>query len=192
MSTTFEELSLPGVILCRPRMFRDQRGYFAECFREELYAAHGVDRRFVQINQSFSHHGVVRGMHFQLQRPQAKLVSVLAGHVFDVVVDVRRASATFGKWVGVELSSVNGEQLFVPEGYAHGFCVLSENAHFMYQCSDYYVPGDEVGFHWASPEVAIRWPVEKAIVSDKDQALPELSTLPPGLLPGLDGYGRRD
>ncbi len=191
MSTTFEKLSLPGVILCRPRMFRDRRGYFAECYRKELYAANGVDREFVQVNQSFSHHGVVRGMHFQLRRPQAKLVSVLAGHVYDVVVDVRHGSPTFGKWVGVELSSVNGEQLFVPEGYAHGFCVLSENAHFMYQCSDYYVPGDEVGFHWDSAEVGIRWPIENVVVSEKDAALPRLADLPETQLPGLDGYGRR-
>lgn len=185
MPTTFEQLALPGVVLCRPQVFRDRRGYFVERYRRELYAAHGIDREFVQVNQSFSERSVLRGMHFQLGRPQAKLVSVIAGRVHDVVVDVRRDSSTFGRWVGVDLTAEGGEQLFVPEGYAHGFCVLTDHAHFVYQCSDYYSPPDEVGFHWASPDVGIRWPVEAPVVSDKDDALPRLDALPSAKLPCL-------
>jgi dTDP-4-dehydrorhamnose 3,5-epimerase len=185
MPTTFEALALPGVVLCRPPVFRDRRGYFLERYRRDQYAANGVDRDFVQVNQSYSAKSVLRGMHYQLTRQQAKLVSVLAGRVYDVVVDVRAGSPTFGRWLGVELTAEGGEQLFVPEGYAHGFCVLTEDAHFVYQCSDYYMPSDEVGFHWASPDVGIRWPVAAPVVSDKDGVLPALHALPADRLPRM-------
>lgn len=185
MPTLFEPLELPGVVLCRPPVFRDRRGYFRERFRRDQYAAHGIDRDFVQTNQSYSTQGVLRGMHFQLKRPQAKLVSVLVGRVYDVVVDVRRGAPTFGQWLGLEITAEGGEQLFVPEGYAHGFCVLSESAQFVYQCSDYYSPADEVGFHWASADVGIRWPVATPVTSDKDEALPPLAVLAEDRLPSM-------
>lgn len=185
MPTVFEPQALPGVVLCRPAVFRDRRGYFMERHRSDLYAANGIDRDFVQSNQSFSTRGVLRGMHYQIRHPQAKLVSVVSGRVFDVVVDVRVGSPTFGKWLGVELTAEGGEQLFIPEGYAHGFCVLSESAMFLYQCSDYYAPGDEAGFNWTSPEVGIRWPSNDFIVSDKDTALPTLAAMPEDRLPKI-------
>jgi dTDP-4-dehydrorhamnose 3,5-epimerase len=174
VATVFEQLELPGVVLCRPTVYRDRRGFFVERYRAGLYAANGIDREFVQSNLSYSTQGILRGMHYQVQHAQAKLVSVISGRVFDVVVDVRRGSPDFGKWLGVELTAEGGEQLFVPEGYAHGFCVLSEDAHFLYQCSDYYSPADEAGFHWASADVGIRWPLSKLVVSDKDDVLPAL------------------
>lgn len=185
MATHFEPQALPGVVLCRPTVFRDHRGFFMERHRSDLYAANGIDRSFVQSNQSFSTRGVLRGMHYQIRHAQAKLVSVVSGRVFDVVVDVRRGSPTFGKWLGMELTAEGGEQLFIPEGYAHGFCVLSADAMFLYQCSDYYVPGDEAGFHWASPDVGIRWPSGSFAVSDKDNALPMLGALPEAKLPKI-------
>ncbi len=187
MAAVFEAQALPGVVLCRTRLFRDARGYFVERYHAREYARNGIDRTFVQLNHSFSTRGVLRGMHYQLGHPQAKLVSVAVGRVYDVVVDVRRGSPTFGRWLGVELSAEGGEQLFIPEGYAHGFCVLSDEAHFLYQCSDYYSPPDEAGFHWASALPGIRWPVPTPRVSEKDSALPGFGSLPPERLPRFGG-----
>ena len=183
MAATFEQLAIPGVVLCRPKVFGDSRGFFAECYRRDLYAANGVDRDFVQTNHSFSTGGVLRGMHFQLRHPQAKLVSVLSGRIFDVACDVRRGSPTFGRWVSAVLTGEGAEQLFIPEGFAHGFAVLSDEVHFLYQCSDYYAPGDEVGFRWNSPDVGIRWPVENPVLSRNDAVRALFSDLPPDSLP---------
>ncbi len=185
MATSFQPTGLPGVVLCRAETHHDERGHFVERHRQDLYAANGIDRRFVQLNQSCSVAGVLRGMHFQLTRPQAKLISVVSGRIFDVVADVRRGSPTFRRWQGFELSAECAEQLFVPEGFAHGFCVISEAAQVIYQCSDYYVPEYEAGFRWDSLE--IDWPLREPRVSERDGALPPFDSLPPEMLPGMEG-----
>jgi dTDP-4-dehydrorhamnose 3,5-epimerase len=167
---------LPGVSIVEPKVFGDARGFFLESYNAERYHAAGITTDFIQDNHSFSGRGVLRGMHYQVRRPQAKLVSVIAGEVFDVAVDVRENSPTFGKWVGVTLSGDNHRQLFVPAGFAHGFCVVSETAHFVYKCSDYYDPEGEGGFHFSDPAVGIVWPLKDLQVSDKDRALPLLSS----------------
>lgn len=169
---SFETCELPGVVICRPRVFADNRGYFKEVSRNDTYRANGITSDFVQVNMSFSHRNVLRGLHYQLKFPQAKLVSVAYGRIYDIVVDCRRRSPTFGKWVGVELSAEGGEEIHVPEGFAHGFCVLGDGASVVYQCSDYYHPGDEYGLNWQSPKLAIDWPLKDPIVSEKDAVLP--------------------
>jgi len=178
MSLEFEPRELSGVVLCRPRLHHDNRGYFAEQYRRDTYAAGGIDRDFVQLNYSYSTRNVLRGMHYQLKQPQAKLVTVLNGRALDVVVDVRRSSPTFGKWMSVELSSEKGEQLFVPEGMAHGFLALSDSLLLSYFCSDYYKADDEVGFHWNSKAVGIAWPTSAPVVSAKDETLPQFQDIP--------------
>ncbi len=185
MATRFLPARLPGVILCRPEAHSDPRGLFTELYRRDRYAANGVDRVFVQMNQSHSRGGVLRGMHYQLRRPQAKLISVVAGRVADVVVDLRRSSPSFRQWERFDLSAEGAEQLFVPEGFAHGFCVVSGSAQVIYQCSDYYVPDDQCGFRWDS--LGIDWPVRNPEVSDKDGALPAFDSLPPDQLPRMEG-----
>lgn len=168
----FETCELGGAVICRPKVFKDNRGYFKELSRRDLYAANGIDREFVQVNMSLSARNVLRGLHYQLKFPQAKLVSVAFGEIYDVIVDCRRSSPTFGKWIGIELTAEGGEELFVPEGFAHGFHVKSEFASVVYQCSDYYHPGDEFGLNWSSPELAIDWDTMDPVMSDKDIALP--------------------
>ncbi|MBN2161994.1 MAG: dTDP-4-dehydrorhamnose 3,5-epimerase [Pontiellaceae bacterium] len=177
-------LSIPDVKLIRPRRFDDARGFFQQSYRYDEYAATGITTRFVQDNWSRSSHGVVRGLHYQLKHPQAKLVSVLRGEIYDVVVDIRQASPTFGQWVGATLSDETGEQLFVPEGFAHGFCVLSETVDLTYKCGDYYTPGDEYGIRWNDPDIAIEWPdsIISPNISDKDNAAPLLNDLTPNHL----------
>ena len=141
MALSFHESGLPGVVIIESQVFEDNRGFFLELYREEKYQEGGVGHRFVQDNHSRSFRGVVRGLHYQLNHPQAKLIMVVAGTIFDVAADIRRGSPTFGKWVGVELSAQgNRRQLFIPEGFAHGFCVLSETADVVYKCSDFYRP----------------------------------------------------
>ena len=166
----------PEVLLLCPQIFSDDRGYFYEGFHESRYKQNGMVKPFVQDNLSRSCHGVFRGLHYQLGRPQAKLVSVIRGKVFDVVVDVRPRSATFGQWFGEILSDENHWQLYIPEGFAHGFCVLSDEADFLYKCTDYYYPAGEEGIHFADPEIGIKWPLPlaDAIVSSKDAILPRL------------------
>ena len=174
--TAFETCRLAGVILFRPVVHGDARGYFKELSRRDAYAEAGADTDFVQVNASCSRPGVLRGMHYQLRHTQAKLVAVAAGAVYDVVVDCRRASPTFGRWAGFTLTAEGGEELYVPEGFAHGFQVVSrENAVVVYQCNDYYHPGDEGGVNWASPALGIDWPDRDPILSDKDRALPDFS-----------------
>lgn len=164
----------PEVLLIEPAVFRDARGYFLETFHADRYRAAGLPVDFVQDNHSHSSAGVLRGLHYQLRHPQGKLVRVVTGRVYDVAVDIRRGSPRFGQWTGIELSSDNHRQLYVPPGFAHGFCVLSETVDFLYKCTDVYVPGDEYGIAWNDPELGIDWPVVDYVLSDKDQVLPRL------------------
>lgn len=161
---------IEGVLIVEPRVFRDERGAFLESWQQERYAAAGMPARFVQDNVSRSAKGVVRGLHYQIERPQAKLVQVVRGAVFDVAVDLRRSSPTFGRWVGVELSDSNFRQLFVPEGCAHGFCATTDEAVFCYKCSDYWFPEHERTLLWNDPALGIAWPLDvPPIVSGKDR-----------------------
>lgn len=165
-------LDIPEVKLIKPRVFKDDRGFFLQTYHEKQYRDEGMDVRFVQDNWSRSTKGVLRGLHYQLEHAQDKLVSVIRGEVFDVAVDIRRGAPSFGKWVGVVLSEENMHQLFVPKGFAHGFCVLSEKADFVYKCSDFYAPGDEYGICWNDPDLAIEWPTKvDPVVSNKDSNL---------------------
>ncbi|GAB1254653.1 dTDP-4-dehydrorhamnose 3,5-epimerase [Desulfovibrio falkowii] len=163
---------LAGVMLIKPRVWGDRRGYFVETWQHERYAAAGIDAAFVQDNHSMSTYGILRGLHFQKTRPQGKLVSVSLGRVFDVAVDIRPGSPTFGQWYGVELTQDNQWQLWVPPGMAHGFAVTSQVAHFHYKCTDYYCPEDEGGIRWNDPDLAVAWPVAQPLLSDKDRHTP--------------------
>ncbi len=163
-------LEIPGLLLIEPVFFRDQRGVFCETFHERRYAEAGIAERFVQDNYSRSVRGTLRGLHFQEPHAQGKLVMVLEGAVFDVVVDIRKGSPAFGTWYGVELSSDNYRQLYIPPGCAHGFCVISEHAAFLYKVTDFYSPKDERGIIWNDPALGIAWPVSAPILSAKDQA----------------------
>jgi dTDP-4-dehydrorhamnose 3,5-epimerase len=161
-------MRLPEVLLIEPDVFGDDRGFFLESWHRAKYAALGLDVDFVQDNHSRSGKGVLRGLHYQLERPQGKLVRVVSGAVFDVAVDIRKGSPTFGQWVGTELSQDNHHQLYVPPGFAHGFCVLSDSADFLYKCTDYYAPDDEYGISWNDPAIGIVWPGENFVLSDRD------------------------
>ena len=155
-------------MLIEPDVYGDSRGFFMETWHASKYAEQGLDVNFVQDNHSRSQRGVLRGLHYQLEQPQGKLVRVSLGAVFDVAVDIRKGSPTFGQWVGVELSSENFKQLYVPPGFAHGFCVLSESADFFYKCTDFYAPEYEQGILWNDPDIGIKWPDGEFMVSDKD------------------------
>ena len=172
----FLEADISGIYLIKPDTFRDQRGFFMEMFNQEKYEVE-LPYRFVQDNMSSSQRGVVRGLHYQLKQPQGKLVFVLTGEIFDVAVDIRRGSPTFGQWVGYNLSEKNRHQLFVPPGFAHGFMVLSETAQVYYKCTDLYCHGDEYGLLWNDPELAINWPETEVILSSKDADLPTIKTI---------------
>jgi dTDP-4-dehydrorhamnose 3,5-epimerase len=174
------ETALPGVLIIEPTVFGDARGFFAETYHEQRYREQGLDVTFVQDNQSRSRYGVLRGLHYQLTQPQGKLVRVSAGRVFDVAVDVRCGSAHFGQWVGVELDAESQRQLYIPPGFAHGFCVLSDYADFNYKCTDYYHPQSEQGIIWNDATVAIEWPLPQhdIQVSAKDAALLGLTEQP--------------
>lgn len=167
----YEKLAIPDVVLMTPRVFGDERGFFLETFRHSEFVEHCGDYRFVQDNHSKSGQGILRGLHYQLQQPQGKLVRVTRGEVFDVAVDLRRHSPTFGQWVGALLSEENRQMLWVPPGFAHGFYVTSSEAEFQYKCTDYYAPGDEYSLHWNDPDLAIAWPLvgDKPMTSDKDE-----------------------
>ena len=169
---------LEGLLLIEPDVFGDSRGFFIESWSRSRYRDAGIDYDFVQDNFSLSCRGTLRGMHFQNPTPQGKLVSVWQGEVFDVVVDIRRASRTFGRWWGVNLSIENKRQLFVPPGFAHGFTVVSETALFHYKCTAAYAPKDEIGFRWDDPAVGIRWPATQPILSRRDASAPLLCDLP--------------
>lgn len=177
------ETALPGVLLIEPRVFRDARGRFFEGYQQQRYAACAIPAAgddFVQDNSSRSHKGVLRGLHFQRRQPQGKLFSVSSGTVFDVVADVRPDSPYFGVWLGVTLSDQNHHQLWVPPGYAHGYCVVSEVADVHYKCTALYAPEDEGGVIWNDPDLAIRWPLAQPLLSDRDLALPTLAMIAQG------------
>lgn len=168
----FEKTPIEGVYVISPTVFGDDRGYFMETYQYEEFAAAGLDMTFVQDNQSKSKRGVLRGLHFQTRNPQGKLVRVIRGEVYDVAVDIRRGSPTFGRHFGVLLSEENKKQFYIPEGFAHGFLVTSETAEFVYKCTNYYDPSSEAGILWDDPDLAIRWPVTpdmNILLSEKDK-----------------------
>jgi dTDP-4-dehydrorhamnose 3,5-epimerase len=171
------ETTLPGVVIFEPRVFGDARGFFVETFREEWLKQVGINIPFIQDNQSRSKKGVLRGLHYQMQHTQGKLVRASRGSVFDVAVDVRRDSTHFGQWIGVVLDDVSHRQLYVPPGFAHGFCVLSEEADFNYKCTDYWHPQSETGILWNDPAIGIQWPeIDMPFaLSEKDRVLPLLA-----------------
>ena len=183
MTLKFTETSLAGVILIEPTVFEDDRGFFMETFHSEKYAEMGIKKPFLQDNHSYSRRGTLRGLHYQLGNPQGKLVYVVTGEIFDVAVDIRTGSPDFGKWTGNLLSEKNKHQLYVPEGFAHGFCVLSENADVIYKCTDHYAPGDEYGVFWADNAIDIKWPMERPILSKKDSENPLLADIDGSHLP---------
>lgn len=171
----FINIGIEGVYIIEPKLFADSRGYFMETYNYEDFASAGLDMRFVQDNQSKSVKGVLRGLHFQNKHPQGKLVRVIKGEVFDVAVDLRKGSMTFGKWAGEVLSESNKRQLYVPEGFAHGFIVLSDEAEFVYKCTEFYHPDDEGGIKWDDADIAIKWPlggIMEIILSEKDKKWP--------------------
>ncbi len=171
---------ISDVLIIEPDLFGDERGFFMETWHADEFATHGISVPFVQDNHSRSQHGVLRGLHYQLNRPQGKLVRVASGAVYDVAVDIRRGSTTYGQWVGVELNQDNHRQMYIPPGFAHGFCVLSEFADFLYKCTDYYVPEDEQGIIWNDQDIGIEWPGLEFVVSEKDamnRSLKELKDL---------------
>ncbi|GBC64042.1 dTDP-4-dehydrorhamnose 3,5-epimerase [Desulfonema ishimotonii] len=174
---------LGGVLILEPKVFGDHRGFFMEAHHREKYRAAGISCDFVQDNISCSVRGTLRGLHYQIRHGQAKLVQAVTGEVFDVAVDLRPGSPTFGEWTGVHLSGQNHRQLFIPAGFAHGFCVLSQSAHFLYKCAAFYDPEDEGGILWSDPEIGIEWPVSDPVISEKDRRLPLLSQCPPEKLP---------
>jgi dTDP-4-dehydrorhamnose 3,5-epimerase len=168
---TFEKTSIEGVYIIEPTVFGDDRGYFMETYQAKEFKEAGIDYNFVQDNQSKSKKGVLRGLHFQYTKPQGKLVRVIKGEVFDVAVDLRKDSETYGKWEGIILSEENKKQFFIPEGFAHGFLVLSDEAEFTYKCTDFYDGDDEGGILWNDPEIGIDWPLEglSILLSEKDK-----------------------
>lgn len=170
---TFTKTEIDGVYVIEPTAFGDHRGYFMETYNEKDFKAAGLDYNFVQDNQSSSRKGVLRGLHFQKTYPQAKLVRVLKGEVFDVAVDLRKGSATYGKWFGAFLSEENKKQFLIPRGFAHGFVVVSDYAEFAYKCDDFYHPEDEGGLMWNDPDIAVQWPdVGEVLLSEKDKKNP--------------------
>jgi dTDP-4-dehydrorhamnose 3,5-epimerase len=173
---------LPEVLLIEPRVLRDDRGFFLESYHRQKLAAGGLDATFVQDNHSRSAPRVLRGLHAQRLRPQGKLVRAVEGAIWDVAVDIRPASPTYRRWVGYELSADNFLQLWVPPGFAHGFCVLGDaSAQVQYKCTDFYDPEDEIGIRWDDPELAIDWPIADPLLSPKDAAAPTLAELEPSL-----------
>lgn len=177
------ETRLPGVVLLKPKVFGDERGFFMESWNRQKYEALGVPGDFVQDNLSFSRRGVLRGLHYQQPNAQGKLVSVLQGEVLDVAVDIRQGSPTFGQWESFVLSSENRHQLYVPEGFAHGFCVTSDTALFAYKCTRYYSPADEASILWNDPDLAIDWPPMEFELSAKDRDGVPLKDMPAERLP---------
>jgi dTDP-4-dehydrorhamnose 3,5-epimerase len=165
---------IPEVILVEPTVHRDDRGFFLETYHQRKFSDGGITAAFVQDNHSYSVRGTLRGLHAQLKKPQGKLVRAVVGEIFDVAVDIRPDSPTFGKWVGEVLSGENLRQLWVPPGFAHGFCVVSETAHVLYKCTEIYDPQDETVIAWNDPEIGIGWPVESPLLSPRDLAAPKL------------------
>jgi dTDP-4-dehydrorhamnose 3,5-epimerase len=184
--------ALPGVVILEPKLFRDERGYFFESWHRDRYREAGLPGSFVQDNLSFSVRNVLRGLHYQYPKAQGKLVSVVAGSVFDVAADIRRGSPTFGQWTGTILSSDNARQMYIPPGFAHGFLVLSDTAVFLYKCTDFYQPGGEGSIRWDDPDLNIDWPLKdlsgSPTLSTKDAAAPPLAAVPDQRLPRYEDY----
>ena len=177
MTLHVEKCALPEVLLITPRVFGDDRGFFLETFSERDFTAAGITARFVQDNQSRSKRGVLRGLHYQLEQPQGKLVRVARGKIFDVAVDIRSGSPRFGKWFGVVLDDEKNQSLWIPPGFAHGFCVLSDEADVAYKATAFYAPSAERGILWNDPMLGIQWPIENPILSEKDLTYPPLSAV---------------
>ena len=162
-----KETKLPGVLILEPDVYVDERGYFKELFQIKKYEDLGIDLPFMQDNFSYSKHGVVRGLHFQKKHPQGKLVCCLSGSIYDVIVDFNLDSPNYGKYIGIEISDKNHRQVWIPYGYAHGFCVLSNDAYFLYKCTNIYIPSDEGGILWNDPDIDIKWPLISPLVSKR-------------------------
>ena len=178
MSFTFKRLQIPDVILIEPKTFSDNRGFFFESYKESDFVSNGINKKFIQDNFSHSIHGVIRGLHYQkIPKAQAKLVTVLDGKIFDVAVDIRKNSPTYGKWIGEILSAEDHKLIYIPEGFAHGFCVLSQEADVSYKVNNEYSPEHEKGIIWNDPEVNISWPIHNPIVSQKDLQLSNLTNM---------------
>ncbi len=174
---SFQRLAIPEVILVQPTAYSDDRGFFVETYHARRYTEGGIPEVFVQDNHSFSTARVLRGLHAQLYKPQGKLVRAILGEIFDVAVDIRPGSPTFGRWVGETLSGDNFRQLYVPPGFAHGFVVLSETAHVQYKCTALYDKADEIGIVWNDPEIGVDWPVADPVINDKDRQAPRLADI---------------
>jgi dTDP-4-dehydrorhamnose 3,5-epimerase len=170
---------IPGLLIIEPKVFGDARGFFVETWNRHRYGEAGLDVDFVQDNVSFSRRGILRGLHFQNPKPQGKLLQVLQGEVFDVAVDLRRSSPTFGKWHGLSLSGENKRQFYIPAGFAHGFVVLSETAFFQYKCTEFYSPNDEMAIRWDDPDIGIEWPLKEPLLSERDSKALRLRGVPP-------------
>ena len=181
------ESSLPGVFELRPKVFRDARGFFMETFHLAEFREFGIKETFIQDNHSCSRKGTLRGLHYQLHHPQAKLCRVVEGQALDVAVDVREGSPQFGKWTSVLLSAEKQNQVYIPPGFAHGFLAVTDSVQYLYKCSDYYHPEDERGVLWSDPELKISWGIIDPLVSEKDAKFPSLATIPKGCLPQYTG-----
>lgn len=186
MPDNFIETDLPGIFLIEPDSFPDNRGFFMETYHKARYSKGGIEDTFVQDNYSHSRRGTLRGLHYQLEHAQAKLIYVIRGGIFDVALDIRKNSPTFGQWMGKYLSAENRRQIFIPRGFAHGFCVLSDEADVIYKCTDFYTPEDEYGIFWADPDIKIAWPMKDVFLSEKDGRNPVLSDVAEELLPEYD------
>jgi dTDP-4-dehydrorhamnose 3,5-epimerase len=184
----FVRLDLEGIVLVKPDVYGDARGFFLETYHAEKYRNGGIPDPFVQDNHSYSVHGTLRGLHAQLRHPQGKLVRAIVGEIFDVAVDARPGSPTFGKWVSAVLSSENHYQLYVPPGFVHGFVVLSETAHVQYKCTDFYNKDDEIGVLWNDPDLGIEWPVADPLLNDRDRSFPRLAEI----VHRLPGHGKNN
>ena len=180
------QTSLPGVLVVEPQVFKDPRGFFYESYNEAKYAKIGIHASFVQNNVSRSAKGVLRGLHYQWPNPQGKLVSVLDGEVYDVAVDIRRGSPTFGQWASVMLTAENNRHLWIPAGFAHGFCVLSEHATFTYQCTTLYDPAADSAICWNDADIGVDWPISQPLISDKDAKAPLLADVAADRLPPFE------
>lgn len=177
------ETKLSGVVIMEPDVHKDDRGFFLETWNRKRYEDNGIREPFVQDNVSFSQKGILRGLHFQHPQSQGKLVQVLSGEVMDVAVDIRIGSPTFGQWIGEVLSGENHKQMYIPPGFAHGYCVMSEMALFSYKCTDFYNPDTEHGIIWNDPDLSINWPIQEPLLSSRDAGYSRLKDLPPDTLP---------
>jgi dTDP-4-dehydrorhamnose 3,5-epimerase len=181
-----KETKLPGVLIFEPDVFSDERGFFLETWNSTRYEKAGIKGPFMQDNVSFSKRGVLRGLHFQYPQSQGKLVQALSGEVVDVAVDIRKGSPTFGQWISEILSAANHKQMYIPSGFAHGYCVISETAFFSYKCTDFYDPASESGIIWNDPDINIDWLIEEPILSSKDADYPKLKDIRAEKLPHVE------